>query len=75
MENLQIAADDPICTPHIVKKIFEEMVANLQSTGDHEREKEIHLYEFAMVLAEGNVDQNELEHVKGMYQALDRILQ
>ncbi|KAI1167431.1 kinase-like domain-containing protein [Nemania serpens] len=63
MQNLQIAADNPITTHGIVDKIFEEMKEASEKPLEVDGE-ELDIYEVACELAEGCLDEDTVELLK-----------
>lgn len=72
LENVLIAAEDPISTPGIVEKIFDEIKSRVAANKniDEKEEEEIHLWEVTFALADGDLDDQRLRWIKEGFEAL-----
>ncbi|KAI9748202.1 MAG: hypothetical protein M4579_007287, partial [Chaenotheca gracillima] len=60
VENLSIAADDPICTLGVVSKVFDEVRAQVAPSITEEEGREFHLWEICVALGDGDLDAQRL---------------
>ncbi|KAI9800363.1 MAG: hypothetical protein M1825_004133 [Sarcosagium campestre] len=70
IENLSIAADDPISTVGVVSKVFSEVRARVVPHTTEEEEEEFHLWEICDALGDGDLDARSLEWLKHGFEAL-----
>ncbi|KAK2872135.1 hypothetical protein FQN49_002526 [Arthroderma sp. PD_2] len=72
LENLAIAADDPVSFHSIVEKIFEEVKAKTAEDGDDDDDDgyTFHAYEVATAYATRELSESRLKRVTRGFQAL-----